>query len=294
MRGPGALASSPSETEGVRCVGLGGEIVELVVEQHPGSRRHQADAIGKIQRIGIRHRIAVGIDDGEMRGLVALPRRGIARADLGRRTRARRRDRRAQRVGISLRGQPRDRNLVEIRIAEVFGAVGIGELHRLGHDMDFLGRVLAEARQRKALENVEDFDDVDAARGRRRHRDDRMAAIGAADRHPLARAIGRQIIETHVAARAIDRGDDFGGDGALVEGVGAAVGDRAQSRGEIVLVEPFAAVPGRTVGMQEHRPARRIDGKPLGRLRQRIGEILVDDENRARKRDRRRQRDRRA
>ena len=149
----------------------------------------------------------------------------------------------------------------EIRIAEIFGAIGIGELHRLGHIMDFRGRILAEARQRKAFENVQNLDDVDPARGRRRHRHDLMPAIGAADGRPLDGAVGGHIVETHMAARAVDRVDDLGGDRPLVEGVGAAIGDRLQGRCEIMLVEPLAAQAWRAVGMQEDGAARRIRGE---------------------------------
>ena len=60
-------------------------------------------------------------------------------------------------------GQPFDRDFDEIRVAEVFGAVGIGKLHRLCHEVDGFRGVGAARVQVVAFEDVEDLDDVDTA-----------------------------------------------------------------------------------------------------------------------------------
>ena len=43
--------------------GLGGKIIELIVEQHARVLGDKAEAVGKIQRVGVRHGVAVAIDD---------------------------------------------------------------------------------------------------------------------------------------------------------------------------------------------------------------------------------------
>ena len=112
---------------------LGGEIVELVVEQHAGAFGDQAEAIAEIERIGVGDRVAEAVDHGEMRGVVAFAgRRGAWLAD---RPRAIRIDIGAQRRGIALRHQPRDRRAHHRRVAEIGRAVGIGALHRLDHQV---------------------------------------------------------------------------------------------------------------------------------------------------------------
>ncbi len=45
--GPGALAVEADQAEGVGRAGRGGEIVELVVEQHAGALGDQADAVAR-------------------------------------------------------------------------------------------------------------------------------------------------------------------------------------------------------------------------------------------------------
>ena len=75
------IGLAADEAEGIGHTGLGGEIVELIVEQHAGARGDEAHAVGKVERISIRYCIAVGIDDRKMRRLVALVGQRIAGAD---------------------------------------------------------------------------------------------------------------------------------------------------------------------------------------------------------------------
>ena len=69
---PGALASPPMETVDIGGAGLGGEIVELVVEQHAGPLRHEPGTVRQIERISVGDRVALGVDDRKMSRLIAL------------------------------------------------------------------------------------------------------------------------------------------------------------------------------------------------------------------------------
>ncbi len=50
LPGPGRLASKPTRPKALEAPGAAREIVELVVEQHAGALRNQADAVGEVQR----------------------------------------------------------------------------------------------------------------------------------------------------------------------------------------------------------------------------------------------------
>ena len=99
LAGPGQIGLEADQAEGVGGAGRRGEIVELVVEQHAGAFGDQADAVGKIQRIGVADRVALAVDHREMRGVAAFARR-----------------QRRQRIG------PR-RRVVEIDAGALFGRV---------------------------------------------------------------------------------------------------------------------------------------------------------------------------
>ena len=72
LPGPGALALEAEQPIGIRRVRLGGEIVELVVEQDAGAGGDKPDAVAEIERVGVGHRVAETVDDGEMRGVAAF------------------------------------------------------------------------------------------------------------------------------------------------------------------------------------------------------------------------------
>ena len=177
LPGPGALASPPTQAEGVRRAGLGGEIVELVVEQDAGALGDQAEAVAEIERVGVGDGVAEAVDHGEMRGVAALARRRQRRADLRRRPRAVGIDARAQLRGIVLRGQPRDRHVHDVAGSpRKCGAVGIGELHRLDHQVQRGGR-RRRRRSRKPSRMLSISIRMHAAGRGRRHRYDVVAAI---------------------------------------------------------------------------------------------------------------------
>ena len=75
LAGPGRIGVAADQPVGVGRAGLGGEIVELVVEQDAGAFGDEADAIAEIERVGVGDRVAEAVDDGEMRGVVALAQR---------------------------------------------------------------------------------------------------------------------------------------------------------------------------------------------------------------------------
>ena len=78
---------------GVGHAGLGGEIVELVVEQDAGAFGDQAEAVAEIERVGVGDGVALAVHHRIMRGVVAFARRrcrrgstscaGVARVDPG-------------------------------------------------------------------------------------------------------------------------------------------------------------------------------------------------------------------
>ena len=122
----------------------------------------------------------------------------------------------------------------------------------------------------------------------RRHRDDRIAAIGPADRLALDGAIIGEVFDRHSPARRIDRLDDLLRHRPRVETRGALGGDRLERCGEIVERDVIAGLRDAAVGLQIDARRRRMAGKRLRRQRQRIGDVVVDGEALPRERDRRR------
>jgi hypothetical protein len=76
------LASPPTSPIGVRRAGLGGEIVELVVEQDAGALGDEAEAVAEVQRVGVGDRVAVAVDTEKCVVLSPSSRGRIAGADL--------------------------------------------------------------------------------------------------------------------------------------------------------------------------------------------------------------------
>ena len=74
-----------------------------------------------------------------------------------------------------------------------------------------------------------------AAGGGRRHRDNVIAAIAAAHRRALDRAIGFQVVERHAAAGVAHRFHDAFGDRPFVEAARALPRNRFQRIGQIGL-----------------------------------------------------------
>ena len=93
-----------------------------------------------------------------MCGVVALVRCRVAGADLLCGTRAGGIDAQALFGGVTLRREARGRDFHERRIAEKRGAVRIGGLHRLDHQVQGRGGLRPGLAQREAFEDVEHLD----------------------------------------------------------------------------------------------------------------------------------------
>ena len=148
LPGPGRVGVAAEQAVGIRRAGLGGEIVELVVEQDAGAVGDEAEAVAEIERVGVGDRVAVAVDHREMRGVVALVRRRRRRRGC-RRAGARALGidaRRAIRRHSSSRSGRATGTSTKAGIAEKSGAVGIGALHRLDHQCRRLRRSAPCAR----------------------------------------------------------------------------------------------------------------------------------------------------
>ena len=142
--------------------------------------------------------------------------------------------------------------------------------------MDRRGGIEPLFANRKAFENIEDLDDVRAARGRRRHRDDLMAAIGSAHRLALDRAVIGEVVEGHPSAVLAHRRDDLFGDRPLVEAIRPLRRDAVERRGEIVERDVIAGDARAEVGPEIDSRGRRMQGELLPPERQRIRDVVID------------------
>ena len=199
----GRVGVAADQPIGVRRVRLGGEIVELVVEQDAGAVGDEAEPVAEVERVGVRDRVAETVHHGEMRRVAAL-RRPAARGRISPAGVARAGSIVARHSAAWLfDGQARERHLDDVGVAEEPGAVRVSALHRFGHQEQRLR--IALVREIVAFEDVEHLDQHDAARGGRRHRDDVVAAIGAAHGRAFDRAIILEIVGGHDAAGGLHR-----------------------------------------------------------------------------------------
>ena len=172
-----------------------------------------------------------------MRGLVALKRLRLAGLDARARPCLGRIDLRAQHLGIFFRDKTLHRHRDEIRIAQIFAAVGIGEFRGFGEKMERFSRIMTSRLEVEAFEQVENLDQMHASRRWRRHRDDFMATVLAFDNLPLNGAVGFEISGSPSSARFIDGRHHFLGDWAFIEDAGSAIGDSIQRIGQILLFQ---------------------------------------------------------
>ncbi len=287
LAGPGRVGLAAGEAEGVWCAGLGGEIVELVVEQDAGAFRHQADAVAEVERVGVGHGVAEAVDHGEMCRVAALMRWRQRRPDLGGRPRVLGIDAATDLGRVILRDQPIDRHLDAGGVAEKRCPVGVSELHRLRSEMHTARIVGGEVGI--ALKDVEDLQQHHAAGRGRRHGDDIVSAVGATHRRPLDRTIVGEIVARHHAAGRLHSAGDLFRGRSLVEGARAIAGDARERVGEVSLQQRVAGGECLPVGLEEDLRARGPAPEPRLHARKRIGDIGLDREAVVRERDRRRQ-----
>ena len=147
-------------------------------------------------------------------------------------------------------------------------------------------RALLHVGHRKPFEDVQRLQQHDAAGRRQRHRDDVVAAIVAAHRRADHGLIRFQIVRRHDAAGIADRLRQLFGDRSFVKSARPLLGDGRKRRREIGLDQPVAFAQRRAVGagkdLRRIRPAR----QPAIHVRQRVGDVVGDDEAVARQLDR--------
>ena len=183
----------------------------------------------------------------------------------------------ADRGGVILGEQALKRVLHESGVAQIAVAVHEGVAHRLGHEMDRLGRAEAERPHVVALEDVEDLAHRDPARARRRCRQQDVAAIAAAERRSLGRRVMGEVPGGENAAIRLARLGDRARDRALVEGIGPALGNELERRRELLLDETVARLEGRAVGLEENPARDRVLAEALDLVVQDVGVGAAQD-----------------
>ena len=159
-----------------------------LLSRKPGALDDDVRAVAAFERVGVRDRQAVAIDHREVRRLVRF-RRGrrhdvLAELDAARGLLAL--DRASDRPGVCLRRQPRDRAR-----ATKSGSPRCRARSRYARRIASICRCSAGAVSRpfdlrsSGSSDVQHLDERDAARARRRHRDDVVALVGASHRRAL-------------------------------------------------------------------------------------------------------------
>ncbi len=263
---PRRVGFASGKPVGIGRAGLGGKIVELIVEQKPGSVGDEAHAIAEIERGRVGDGIAVPVNHGEMGCVVALARGQAAGADVGGGPRMLGINALAQLRGIGLGQQPLERRVDARGIAEEGGAVRIGEFHGLDREMQSQRFIRCEIVI--AFEDVEHLDQDHAAGGGRGHGDDVIAAIAAAQRRALDGRIGSEILRRHHATGAAHGSGDLFSDRTLIEGARPLARNGGKGVCKIALHQRVAGGKKLAVGTAENLRGRRPARKPRACLRQ--------------------------
>ena len=158
----------------------------------------------------------------------------------------------------SLARMPRHVDLHLGGIADILLAHHVGDARGLGFEMEALDAERREFRQVEARQDVEHHQHGDAGAVRRALPDVEALVHGADRRGRLGGVLG-EILHRVQAADAAQRLDHVLGDLALVEGVAAVLGDRAQRLAELGLAQHLAG---------QHRPAMRQQ------IARRVGAVL--------------------
>ena len=219
----------------VRHARLGREVIHLVIQQNAAVTRHNPGAEGRVERIGHRHRVTVFIHHREVGGLVAFIRRQLAGADLARRLSLVDVDLIGNGFGVRLVGQRLPRHLHEVRVAEIFRAVGVGAFFRFRHHLHGIRAAEAELVHIEVFKNVEDLHNVNAPGRRRRHGEDLVPAVGAANRLALYRLVVRQIRFGDESAVLLHLLCNLVGNRPFVEGIRTVLRNQLQAFSEVLL-----------------------------------------------------------
>src|SRR5690606_6249623 len=70
--GGDGVGRTGAQAVGIAAVQVGGEVVHFVIEQYAGARHGEGRAKHHVQRQGGGHRVAFGVHDGEMGGVIAF------------------------------------------------------------------------------------------------------------------------------------------------------------------------------------------------------------------------------
>ena len=207
--------------EGRREVKVG----QFIVEQKAVARHHDAATPGLLDGGGVADDVAPPIDDGKVRGVDAFFFLERYRGDVdffahagdveGQRVAGRgcghariQIDQRGARSDVRRIEQAFLGHVHEVFVAHPHRAIGEGQAHRFHHHVHGFGGAEAEAlrlvAQRIALQHFQHLDHGKAARGRRAHRGDLIAAVIAGDRLAYLGAVGGEVGELHAALAFID------------------------------------------------------------------------------------------
>ena len=147
--------------------------------------------------------------------------------------------------------QAGERDINIFRVAHVFCAVGVRQFERLGEEVQLLCGVRLHAWKVEILKDVEDLDHDGATRGRRRGREDLIAAVGAFDRLGDLDLIICEVLHGHQAVILVVRGNDRLGQRAFVETVCALLRNQLKGAGVVRVLEDLTDAVGQPVFAEE-------------------------------------------
>ena len=232
------IGIATDHTEGVRHTRLGTEVVHLVIEQEARALHHHAAAVVPVQGVGVADRVALLVDDGEVRGLVRLqPRAHLGGVGDGGRV-----DLLRALGQVVLGDQLRHRHLGKRRVAQVVGTVGEHTLLDFRKQVDVACRVQLDTLEVgcAVFLDAQQLRQRDAARAGQRRGVDHVAT--PFDAHRLT-PHGLVVLEVFLADQALVglhlRHQQVGGL-ALVELAHTLVGNALQGLRQLGLPEGLA------------------------------------------------------
>ena len=171
-------------------------------------------------------------------------------------------DQRGALLGVGLRQQALGRHLHERRVGVVGVAVGVGQLHRLGHGVHVVGAVVPHRRQVEGLEDVERLQQHRAL-AREAVLVDGVAAVGRRRRLLDAGEVLGEVAGVERRLVLLQERHHLLGDVALVEAI-AGGGDAGRA------AAPLGAALGLDHPRERARRGRQLDGL-AGRVRRAVG-----------------------
>ncbi len=149
------------------------------------------------------------------------------------------------------RGQSRQRHRMEVGVAVELGAIGKGELERLGEQVNIGRRVVSEGTQLVSRESVQDRRHDPAARARRRHAVDVAPVEATLHRFPPNRPVAIEIARRQHSTALHCSGDDRRCDFTSIKAGGTVATSLFQGTGEVGLAKRLALPARRAVLVQE-------------------------------------------